>query len=156
VQTVGLRAGRVKVPVIYEKDQVFEIGKAIELVAGTDVTLISHGLMVAEAIKASEALAAEGISAAVIDMHTIKPIDRDAIANAAAKTGAIVVAEEHLVDGGLGVRVAQVVAETKPCAMEFVGLTTYAESGSPDEVLNKFGMNAGSIIAAAKKVLARK
>ena len=67
-----------------------------------------------------------------------------------------VVAEEHLVDGGLGVRVAQVVAETKPCAMEFVGLTTYAESGSPDEVLNKFGMNAGSIVTAAKKVLARK
>ncbi len=156
VGPVFLRAGRVKVPVIYSKDQVFEIGKAIELLEGTDVTLISHGLMVAEAIKAADALSAEGISASVIDMHTIKPIDRDAIAKAAAKTKAIVVAEEHLVDGGLGVRVAQVVSETNPCVMEFVGLTTYAESGTPEEVLNKYGMNAASIVTAAKKVLARK
>ena len=156
VGPVFLRAGRVKVPVIYAKDQVFEIGKAIELVEGNDVTLIAHGLMVAEAIKAAEALEAEGISARVVDMHTIKPLDRTAIAKAALETKAIVVAEEHLVDGGLGVRVAQVVSETNPCAMEFVGLTTFAESGSPEEVLNKYGMNAGSIVAAARKVLARK
>ena len=156
VGPVFLRAGRVKVPVIYAKDQVFEIGKAIELVEGTDVTLMSHGLMVAEAIKAAEALEAEGVSARVVDMHTIKPLDREMIAKAAAETKAIVVAEEHLIDGGLGVRIAQVVSETHPCAMEFVGLTTYAESGSPEEVLNKFGMNAASIVAAAKKVLARK
>jgi transketolase len=156
VGPVFLRAGRVKVPVIYNKDQVFEIGKAITLIEGSDVTLMSHGLMVAEAIKAAEALEAEGVSARVVDMHTIRPLDRDAIAKAASETKAIVVAEEHLIDGGLGVRVAQVVSETSPCAMEFVGLTDYAESGSPEEVLNKFGMNAASIIAAAKKVLARK
>ena len=156
VGPVFIRAGRIKVPVIYAKDQVFEIGKAIELIEGTDVTLMSHGLMVAEAIKAAEALEAEGISARVVDMHTIKPLDRAAIAKAASETKAIVVAEEHLVDGGLGVRVAQVVSETSPCAMEFVGLTTFAESGSPEEVLEKYGMNAASVIAAAKKVLTRK
>jgi len=156
VGPVFLRAGRVKVPLVYAKDQVFEIGKAIELIDGTDVTLISHGLMVAEAIKAAEALETEGVSARVIDMHTIRPLDREAIAKAAAETKAIVVAEEHLVDGGLGVRGAQVVSETNPCVMEFVGLTTYAESGSPEEVLNKYGMNAASIVTAAKKVLARK
>ena len=156
VGPVFLRAGRVKVPLIYAKDQEFEIGKAITLMEGSDVTLIAHGLMVAEAIKASEALEAEGVSARVIDMHTIKPLDRAAIAKAASETKAIVVAEEHLVDGGLGVRVAQVVSETNPCAMEFVGLTTYAESGTPEEILEKYGMNAGSVIAAARKVLARK
>ena len=156
VGPVFLRAGRVKVPLIYAKDREFEIGKAITLVEGSDVTFIAHGLMVAEAIKASEALEAEGVSARVIDMHTIKPLDRAAIAKAASETKAIVVAEEHLVDGGLGVRVAQVVSETNPCAMEFVGLTTYAESGTPEEILEKYGMNAGSVIAAARKVLARK
>ena len=156
VGPVFLRAGRVKVPLIYAKDQEFEIGKAITLMEGSDVTLIAHGLMVAEAIKASEALEAEGVSARVIDMHTIKPLDRAAIAKAASETKAIVVAEEHLVDGGLGVRVAQVVSETNPCAMEFVGLTTYAESGTPEEILEKYGMNAASVIAAARKVLARK
>jgi transketolase len=86
----------------------------------------------------------------------VKPLDRDAIARAAAETGAIVVAEEHLVDGGLGVRVAQAAAETKPCVMEFVGLTGYAESGTPEELLQKYGMVAPNIIAAVRKVLARK
>ena len=90
-------------------------------------------------------------------MHTVKPLDRDAIRRAAAETGAIVVAEEHLVDGGLGVRVAQVVAETQPCPMEFVGIhDTYAESGSPNELLDKYGLVARDIAAAARKVLARK
>ena len=92
------------------------------MVEGTDVTLIANGLLVAEAIRAAETLEAEGVSARVIDMHTVKPLDREAIARAARETGAIVVAEEHLVDGGLGVRVAQVVAETHPCVMEFVGI----------------------------------
>ena len=92
------------------------------MVEGNDVTIIANGLLVAQAILAAETLEAEGISARVIDMHTVKPLDRDAIARAAAETGAIVVAEEHLVDGGLGVRVAQVVAETSPCPMEFVGI----------------------------------
>src|SRR5580698_6866835 len=108
-----IRAGRAKCPAIYGSDQNFEIGKAMELVEGSDVTLLATGLLVAEAIRASDALEAEGISARVLDFHTIKPLDRDAIAKAAKETGAIVVAEEHLIDCGLGVRVAQVVGETQ-------------------------------------------
>jgi transketolase len=93
----------------------------------------------------------------VIDMHTIKPLDRETIARAAKETGAIVVAEEHLVDGGLGVRVAQVVAETHPCLMEFVGIeNTYAESGSPEQLLDKYGLIARDIVAAVRRALARK
>src|SRR6266404_4125107 len=151
-----IRAGRAKAPVIYGPGQEFTIGEAIELVEGTDVTLIATGLLVAEAIRASDTLDAEGVSARVIDMHTIKPLDRDAIARAARETGAIVVAEEHLVDGGLGVRVAQVVAETHPCPMEFVGLHDYAESGQPDELLDKYGLVARDVAGAVRKVLVRK
>jgi transketolase len=153
---VFIRTGRLKVPVIYAADQQFEIGKAIEVIPGTDVTLIANGLMVAEAIKAQELLDAEGISARVIDMHTVKPLDREAIRRAATETGAIVVAEEHLVDSGLGVRVAQVVAETAPCVMEFVGVTDYAESGSPEGLLEKYGLLGRDVAAAARKVLKRK
>lgn len=156
VGPVFLRAGRVKVPVVYSADQTFSIGKSIELIPGTDVTLIAHGLMVAEAIRASVALAAEGISARVVDMHTIKPLDTEAIAKAARETGAIVVAEEHLVDGGLGVRVAQAATQSQPVPMEFVGLERYAESATPDELLDKYGMRAVNVVAAAKKVLGRK
>ncbi len=156
VGPVFIRTGRVKVPVIYGADQRFEIGKAIEVIPGKDVTLIANGLMVAEAIRAQAILAEEGVSAGVIDMHTVKPLDRAAIERAAAGTGAIVVAEEHLVDAGLGVRVAQVVAETHPCPMEFVGLTGYAESGTPDGLLDKYGMRGANVAAAARKLLGRK
>jgi transketolase len=153
---VFMRTGRPKVPVIYAPDQRFEIGKAIEVAPGRDVTLIANGLMVAEAIRAHAMLEAEGISARVIDMHTVKPLDRDAIRRAAEDTGALVVAEEHLVDGGLGVRVAQVAAETRPCPMEFVGLTGYAESGSPDGLLDKYGLRGPNVAAAARKAVGRK
>ena len=153
---VFIRTGRVKVPVVYGSGQKFEIGKAIEVIEGSDVTLIGTGLMVAEAIRAAETLEAEGISARVIDIHTIKPLDRDAIRRAAEETGAIVVAEEHLVDGGLGVRVAQVVAETRPCAMEFVGVHGYAESAAPAQLLEKYGLVARNVAEAARKVLKRK
>ncbi len=156
VGPVFIRTGRMKTAVIYAADQRFEIGKAIEVTDGDDVALIANGLMVAEAIRARGILAAEGISARVIDLHTVKPLDRDAIARAAAETGAIVVAEEHLVDAGLGVRVAQVVGETSPCPMEFVGLTGYAESGPSDELLDKYGLRAVNVAAAARKVLCRK
>ncbi len=151
-----VRAGRLKVPVIYDGGQTFTIGKSIELIGGSDVTLIAHGLLVAEAIRASEALEAEGLSARVIDMHTIKPLDTEAIARAARETGAIVVAEEHLADGGLGVRVAQAVSLTHPVPMEFVGLKSYAESGAPDELLDKYGMRAANVVAAAKRAIGRK
>ena len=154
---VFIRTGRPKAPVVYGADQKFEIGKAIEVAAGKDITLIANGLLVAQSLLAADTLEAEGISARVIDMHTVKPLDRDAISRAAAETGAIVVAEEHLVDGGLGVRVAQAVAETNPCVMEFVGIhDRYAESGHPDEMLEKYGLVARDIAAAARKALARK
>jgi transketolase len=157
VGPVFIRTGRVKVPIVYSADQKFEIGKAIQVVEGSDVAIIANGLLVAQAILAAEALESEGISARVIDMHTVKPIDREAIGRAAAETGAIVVAEEHLVDAGLGVRVAQVVAETAPCPMEFVGIhDTYAESGQPDELLDKYGLVARDVAAAVRKVVARK
>ncbi len=153
---VFIRTGRVKVPVVYASGQKFEVGKAVEVIEGSDVTLIATGLMVAEAIRAAETLKAEGISARVLDFHTIKPLDRDAIRRAAEETGAIVVAEEHLVDAGLGVRVAQVVAETRPCVMEFVGVHGYAESGAPAQLLEKYGLVAPDVAEAARKVLKRK
>jgi transketolase len=153
---VYIRAGRPKVPVIYQPGQTFTIGKAEELVEGTDVAIIATGLLVAEAIRAAEHLSSEGVSARVIDMHTIKPLDVDAIRRA-AETGAIVVAEEHLVDGGLGVRVAQVAAMTRPCPMEFVGIeNVYAESATPEQLLDKYGLLSRDVIAAAHRVLKRK
>jgi transketolase len=157
VGPVFIRTGRVKAPIIYNGDQKFEIGKSVQVVEGKDVTIIANGLLVAQSILASETLEGEGISARVIDMHTVKPLDREAIRRAAVETGAIVVAEEHLVDGGTGVRVAQVVAETHPCPMEFVGIqNTYAESGQPDELLDKYGLVARDVAAAVRKVMARK
>ncbi|MBI1789118.1 MAG: transketolase family protein [Acidobacteria bacterium] len=157
VGPVFIRAGRMKAPVIYPRDQVFTVGHAVELIEGTDVTIIATGLLVAEAIRAADALEAEGVSARVVDIHTIKPLDREAIARAAQETAAIVVAEEHLIDGGLGVRVAQVVAETCPCVMEFVGIrNTYAESASPEQLLDKYGLVSRDVIAAVRRALARK
>jgi transketolase len=154
---VFIRTGRPKAPVLYGADQKFEIGKAIQVAEGSDVTIIANGLLVAQALLAADTLEGEGISARVIDMHTVKPLDREAISKAAAETKAIVVAEEHLVDGGLGVRVAQVVAETRPCPMEFVGIQdTYAESGQPDELLDKYGLIARDVAAAVRKVVSRK
>lgn len=157
VGPVFIRAGRAKAAVVYPADQEFAIGKAIELVEGSDVALIATGLLVPESIRASESLEAEGISARVIDMHTIKPIDRGAIAKAARETGAIVVAEEHLMDSGLGVRVAQVVGETHPAAMEFIGIDNrYAESGPPDALLDKYGLRARNVADAARRAIQRK
>jgi transketolase len=154
---VFVRTGRPKAPIIYAAGQEFEIGKAIEVAAGTDATVITNGLLVAQSILAAEALESEGISTRVVDMHTVKPLDREAIRRAAAETGAIVVAEEHLVDSGMGVRVAQTVAETAPCPMEFVGIhDTYAESGQTEELMDKYGLVARDVAAAVRKVVARK
>jgi transketolase len=153
---VFIRTGRPKAPTIYGADHKFEIGKAVEVAEGKDVAIIANGLMVAQALLAADTLEGEGVSARVIDMHTIKPLDRDAIRRA-AETGAIVVAEEHLATAGMGVRVAQVVAETHPCAMEFVGIQdTFAESGQPQELLEKYGLMAHNIVDAVRKVVARK
>ena len=157
VGPVFIRTGRMKAPMVYPADQKFQIGKSIVLIEGTDVTIIATGLLVAEAIRAQEKLEAEGISSRVIDIHTVKPLDREAIERAASETGAIVCAEEHLVDGGLGVRVAQVVAETQPCPMEFVGIQdTYAESATPEQLLDKYGLVARDIIKAVHRLVGRK
>jgi transketolase len=152
-----IRAGRSKTAIVYSPDQNFTIGKAVTLLEGTDVTLIATGLLVAESIRAADILANEGISARVVDIHTIKPLDREAITFAARETGALVVSEEHLVDAGLGVRVAQVAAETHPVPIEFVGIhNTYAESATPDQLLDKYGLIARDVAAAARKVVLRK
>lgn len=151
-----VRAGRPKMPIIYDSAEGFSVGGSRQLLDGTDITLAAHGLMVAECIRAAEELDKAGISARVLDLYSIKPLDREAIRKAALETGAMVVAEEHLVDGGLGTRVAQVVVEEAPCVMEFVGLTDYAESGTPDELLDKYGMRAVNVVTAAKKCLSRK
>jgi len=152
-----IRAGRAKTPVIYGAGEQFPIGGSKTLTQGQDLTIIATGLLVAESLRAAAQLEAEGVSVRVIDMYSIKPLDRDAIAQAARETKAIVCAEEHLTDGGLGVRVAQVVAETSPCVMEFVGVqNTYAESGTPEGLLDKYGLVARDVKAAAKRVLARK
>ena len=157
VGPVFIRTGRPKAPIVYEAGQKFEIGKANSVVEGSDATIIANGLLLAEAIRAAETLEAEGISVRVVDMHTVKPLDRDAVRRAAVETGAIVVAEEHLVDGGLGVRVAQAVAELQPCPMEFVGIRdTYAESGTTGELMEKYGLVARDVAAAVRRAVARK
>src|SRR5579863_4698532 len=153
---VFIRAGRAKASIVHAADQRFEIGKSIQLTDGGDVTIIATGLLVAEALRAHETLEAEGVSARVIDMYSIKPLDRDAVEKAAVETGGIVVAEEHLLDAGLGVRVAQAAAQTHPCVMEFVGLQTYAESGTPDELLDKYGLRARNLVDACHRLLARR
>jgi transketolase len=157
VGPVFIRTGRPKTPIVYDAGQKFEIGKAVQVVEGSDATIIANGLLLAEAIGAAETLEAEGISVRVVDMHTVKPLDRDAVRRAAVETGAIVAAEEHLVDGGLGVRVAQAVAELQPCPMEFVGIRdTYAESGATGELMEKYGLVARDVVAAVRKAIARK
>jgi transketolase len=154
---VFIRAGRPKAPIVHAPGQRFQIGGSVQLIDGSDVTIIATGLLVAEAIRAAEALETEGVSARVVDMYSIKPLDRAAIQRAATETGAIVTAEEHLVATGLGVRVAQAVAETHPCPMEFVGIQdTYAESGTPQQLLEKYGLVSRDVAAAVKRVLSRK
>lgn len=151
---VYLRTGRPKVPVIYQnKDVPFQIGKANRLREGKDVTIIACGLMVAAALEAAQILGERGVEARVLDMHTIKPIDEEAIEAAARETGAIVTAEEHLLQGGLGGAVAQVVVRRHPVPMNFVGLQdTFAESGTGEELLEKYGLMPGDIVRAVETI----
>ena len=154
---VYLRLGRMAVPDVFGDDYQFVLGKAVELANGLDVTLIANGVMVGAARKAAEELIAAGLSARVLNMPTVKPIDREAIAKAAEETGAIVTCEEHSIIGGLGGAVAEVLAETVPVPMERVGvLDTFGESGTPDALLTKYHLTAADIVVAAKKVVARK
>lgn len=151
---VYLRTGRPKVPVIYPNDVPFQIGKANRLRDGGDVTIIACGLLVAAALDAAHTLSQRGIEARVLDMHTIKPIDTHAIEAAARETGAIVTAEEHLLQGGLGAAVAGVVTRRHPCKMNFVGLRdTFAESGSGEALLEKYGLMPADIVRAVTEIV---
>lgn len=155
---VYLRFGRLAVPVFNdEKTYKFEIGKAVELRDGSDVTVIANGLMVPEAIKAAEILAADGISAKIINMHTIKPIDKEAVIEAAKKTGCIVTAEEHNIIGGLGSAVAEVLCENFPVPMIRVGIEDkFGKSGVPSVLLKEYGLTAENIAAKAKIAILKK
>ena len=154
---VYLRSSRVAMPHIYPADAApvpFEIGKANLVRQGDDLTIVGCGIMVAAALDAAVALAEEGMQARVLDMHTIRPMDKDAIVAAARETGAIVTAEEHLLHGGMGSNVARVVAEHCPVPMRFVGLAdTYTDSGDPDDLLNKYGLTADDIARAGREVV---
>lgn len=154
---VYLRFGRLAVPRMFDDSYTFEIGKGVQLREGRDVTIIATGLMVNEAVMAAEQLAGEGISARVVNMHTIKPIDRDCVIAAANETGAIVTAEEHNIIGGLGSAVAEVVCETKPVPVVRLGVEdTFGRSGPAVELLHLFGLDAAHIVQKAKAAIAMK
>jgi len=154
---VYLRFGRPAVPVFTPADQVFEIGKAIQLQEGSDVTIVATGHLVWEALEAAKVLHEQGISAEVINIHTIKPLDDKAIIDSVAKTGCIVTAEEHNFLGGLGESVARVLALHHPTPQEFVATNdTFGESGTPAQLMEKYGLNSDSIVEKALKVIKRK
>ena len=149
-----LRCGRPNVPIVYEKESPFQLGKANLLRPGKALTIIANGMMVAAALEAAEQLAGQGIDARVLDMHTVKPCDDAAILAAARETGRIVVAEEHLLHGGLGSVVAVSAARQHPVPMRFVALAdTFAESGKPEQLLAKYGLTAGKIVEAARELV---
>ncbi len=154
---VYLRFGRPKVPNFTSEEQIFQIGKAINLKQGKDVTIIATGHLVWEAMEASKILSDKGIEAEVINIHTIKPLDESAILSSATKTGCIVTAEEHMINGGLGDSVAQLLSRSNPKPIEMVGVNdTFGESGTPRDLMVKYGLTAEHIIAAARKAISRK
>ena len=154
---VYLRFGRPKVANFTPEDQTFEIGKAIQLQEGSDVTIVATGHLVWEALQAAETLNEQGITADVINIHTIKPLDEAAILNSVAKTNCIVTAEEHNILGGLGESVARVLAKNNPTPQEFVATQdTFGESGTPAQLMEKYGLNASAIVNATQRVLRRK
>ena len=152
-----LRFGRPKWPVFIPEDMPFEIGKALMLSEGKDVTIFATGHMVWKAIEAGHVLAEKGIDAEVINIHTIKPLDRDAILASAKKTGCVVSAEEHQMNGGLGDSIAQLLSGELPTPMEYVAVNdSFGESGTPDQLLEKYGLTTAAIVAAAERAIARK
>ena len=154
---VYLRFGRPSVPNFTPEDQKFEIGKALQLTEGTDVTIVATGHLVWEALEAAKALYEQGISAEVIDIHTIKPLDDEAILKSVKKTGCVVTAEEHNFLGGLGESVARVLSLNYPAPQEFIATQdSFGESGTPAQLMDKYGLNSVSITKAALKVIQRK
>jgi len=154
---VYLRFGRPKVPNFTSEDQVFKIGKGVLLEEGSDVTIIATGHLVWEAIEASKELKRSGVNVEIINIHTIKPLDKDLILKSVNKTKCIVTAEEHMLNGGLGDSIAQLIALENPTPLEMVGVNdTFGESGTPRQLMEKYGLTAKDIINATKKVLSRK
>lgn len=154
VGPVYMRTGRPDAPIVYDESPVMTLGKATQVRKGTDITIIANGLMVAEALDAAERLQADGISVRVLDMHTVKPIDEQAIIDAATETKGIVVAEEHFSHGGLGSAVAMVVASTSPAKMAFVNVgDEYSTSGKPEELFEKAGITTKDIVGSVRSLL---
>ena len=154
---VYLRFGRPSVPIFTAENQTFEIGKAVQLTEGTDVTIAATGHLVWEALEASKELNTKGISAEVLNFHTIKPLDEKALLESVAKTGCIVSAEEHNYLGGLGESIARVLGQHAPAPQEFVATNdTFGESGTPAQLMKKYGLDASSIVEKALKAIARK
>jgi len=154
---VYLRLGRPAVPVLYPEEMDFTIGRGIELRSGQDATLIGCGIMVAQCLEAAEQLQQEGIKVAVVDMHTIKPIDQDLIVRLARATGAILTVEEHSIIGGLGSAVCEVVCAECPVPVMRMGLEdVFGQSGSPDELMQYYGLNVAQIIEKTRLLLKKK
>ena len=154
---VYLRFGRPKVANFTPVDHNFQIGKAVQLTEGTDVTIVATGHLVWEALEASKTLNEQGISAEVINIHTIKPLDDEAILKSVGKTGCVITAEEHNYLGGLGESVSRVLVKNNPVPQEFVATNdTFGESGTPAQLMDKYGLNAKAIVEASKKVISRK
>lgn len=157
VGPVYLRFGRPSVPIFIPEDAPFEIGKAQVLRRGNDATIIACGHLVWPALQAAKALAEEGISVSVINMHTVKPLDEDAIVKAAKESGAVVTAEEHMINGGLGEAVAGVLARVYPVPQEFIAVNdSFGESGKPMDLMAKYGLDTENIVKATRKAIARK
>lgn len=153
---VYMRFGRLAVEDINPADYKFELGKGVQLTDGSDVTIAATGLMVAEALKAAELLKADGISARVINIHTIKPLDKEIIAKAARETGAIVTCEEHYVMGGLGSAVCEAVCESTPVPVKIIGTDRFGKSGKPAELFEEYGLTAENIAKTAKEAVKQK
>lgn len=153
---VYMRFGRLAVEDVNPADYKFELGKGVQLADGTDVSIIATGLMVGEALKAREILAADGISARVINIHTIKPLDKEIIAKAAKETGAIVTCEEHYIMGGLGSAVCEAVCESIPVPVKIIGTDRFGKSGKPAELFKEYGLTAENIAKTAKEAVSLK
>lgn len=153
-----IRLGRAGLPIINDENGYnFEIGKGVQLKDGNDITIIASGIMVSQALDASKTLEAKGISARVINIHTIKPIDKEIIIKAAEETGVIVTLEEHNIIGGLGSAVAEIVVENRPVPMKRIGvLDTFGESGKPDQLLQKYGLSKENIVSTVEEMLTKK